>query len=222
MSTTTAPPVPRMMRALPLDKHGRPVPWFVHWNGDVPDHRVMRNEALVDAIRLRLCWTCGKPRGAFLAFVIGPMCAVNRNTAEPPSHRECAEYSARACPFLSTPSMQRRPRGLEQKCQAGISIPRNPGVALVWVTRSFETLWLRPEDFGPERAGPLFRIGDPVEVQWWARGRPATRTEVLASIDSGLPILRELAEQDGPRALAELDQLRAAMEPLLPGRKSGG
>lgn len=215
--TTEQLEVPRYMRHLPLDKHGRPVPWFVHWNGDVPDHRIMRNEALVDAVRLKLCWVCGRPRGAHLAFVLGPMCGVNRSTAEPPSHRDCARYSARACPFLSTPTMQRRPRGLEEKCQAaGISIPRNPGVTLLWITRSFETLILRPEDVGPDRAGPLFQVGDPTEVEWWARGRPATRAEVLHSIDSGIPILREMAEKDGPRALAELDRLRAAIEPLLP------
>jgi hypothetical protein len=35
------------------------------------------------------------------SFVVGPMCGINRNSAEPPSHKECAQWSARNCPFLS-------------------------------------------------------------------------------------------------------------------------
>jgi hypothetical protein len=213
--TTTAPAVPPTMRSLPLDKHGRPVPWFVHWRDDAPDHRVMRAEALRDAVRLKLCWTCGKPRGAYLTFVIGPMCGVNRVTAEPPSHRECARYSATACPFLTTPQMTRRPRGVEEGTCAGVSIPRNPGVTLLWTTRSFTLDVLPVAEFGAN-AGTLFRLGDPTAVEWWRQGRPATRAEVLDSIETGMPILREMAEQDGPRALAQLDRQRAALEPILP------
>jgi hypothetical protein len=37
----------------------------------------------------------------------------------------------------------------------------------------------------------LFRIGEPTSVAWYAEGRPATRKEVLVSIDSGLPLLQE-------------------------------
>lgn len=31
-----------------------------------------------------------------MTFVVGPMCELNRISGEPPSHRECAEFSA-AC-----------------------------------------------------------------------------------------------------------------------------
>jgi hypothetical protein len=38
----------------------------------------------------------------------------------------------------------------------------------------------------------------------------------MASIDSGLPALREVAEQEGPRALRELDRYVAEAMPLVP------
>jgi hypothetical protein len=38
----------------------------------------------------------------------------------------------------------------------------------------------------------------------------------MASIDSGLPLLREMAEKDGRRALQELDKLLATAMTLVP------
>lgn len=200
--------MPGRIALLPTDKHHRPVPWFVAFIDGVPDFRVIRPGGIQAALRFKLCWVCGGPfvRQQDRAFTIGPMCAVNRVSAEPPSHKDCAVYSATACPFLTTPNMIRRDRHkpAEAVVPAGISIPRNPGVALVWVTgyRSWKT---RSDGNG----GLLFDIGEPREALWFARGREANRAEVLASIDSGLPILREMAEQDGAEALAELEAMHA-------------
>jgi hypothetical protein len=194
--------MPPRIAMLERNKAGYPVPWFVAWIGGKPDFRVIRPGGIQIALRRKLCWVCGVPflRQEDRAFVIGPMCAVNRVSAEPPSHRDCAVYSATACPFLSVPNMTRRDRHMPEGASvpAGISIPRNPGVALVWVTgyRSWKTF--------PDGGGDLFNIGDPREALWFARGREATRAEVLASIDSGLPILRDMAERDGPDAVTEL------------------
>jgi hypothetical protein len=52
--------------------------------------------------------------------------------------------------------------------------------------------------------GVLFELGEPVEIQWYAEGRTATREEVLHSIDTGLPFLEEAAAADGPQACAQL------------------
>lgn len=83
---------------------------------------------------------------------------------------------------------------------------------------SLERTSLPPEQAGLRRwgkrrepdGGLLFHIGDVGRALWFAQGREATRAEVLASIDSGLPILREMAEQDGPEATAELERMHAA------------
>lgn len=208
--TRQAPALPRRMARLPRDKHSRPVPWFVAWIDGQPDFRVVRENGISDAVRFHICWLCGQPLGANASFVIGPMCALNRVSAEPPSHRDCATFAAQACPFLVTPNMRRRDSSMPEDASApdGIMIARNPGVALVWTSRN----WRMRTDYR------LFDVGDPTETRWYAEGRPATRDEVLAAIDSGLPLLRAEAEQD-PRpaaALAELDRQHADALELVP------
>jgi len=216
--------LPARIKRLPVSPKGYPVPWFVAYllrdgdggfdevprqvEGAEPDFRVVGSGKIQKAHRERRCWVCGDYMGAHLAFTIGPMCAVNRISSEPPAHRECAIFSATACPFLTKPRMKRNEAGLEdlgETQDVGIAIKRNPGVALVWITRGYKVV----------RSGPgvLFRVGDPDEVLWFAEGRTATRAEIMHSIDTGLPILRKQAERDGPRALPELEgMLQRALE----------
>ena len=207
--------MPGGIARLPLDKHHRPVPWFVARLDGAPDFRVIRPGGIEMALRHKLCWVCGLPfqRQEDRAFVIGPMCAVNRVSAEPPSHEDCAVYSATACPFLTTPNMTRRERHMPENAAvpAGVSIRRNPGVALVWVTghKSWST-------FTDGDGGTLVNVGEPKRVLWFARGREATRDEVLASIGSGLPILREMAEAESPDAVTHLERMHERALRLAP------
>jgi hypothetical protein len=206
---------PGRIAALPVNKVGYAVPWFVAFIDGVPDFRVADGRHLAQALQHGLCWVCGTPFGRTedRAFVIGPMCAVNHISAEPPSHRDCAVYSATHCPFLSVPNMTRRDRHMPEGAEnpAGFMIRRNPGVALVWVTGCRS--WSKISDGD---GGTLFDIGEAKEALWFARGREATRAEVLESIDSGLPILARMAEQDGPDAVATLGMLHAAALELIP------
>jgi hypothetical protein len=160
--TTTQ--TPRRIAALPHDKHGRPVPWFAAWIDGTPDFRVADEAKLRDAVRFRWCWVCGQQLGANVAYVIGPMCAINRVSAEPPAHADCSFYSAANCPFLVTPRMRRRETHLPDDTAgpAGSMIRRNPGVVLVWATRQ-----IRP--FKVDN-GVLFDIGDPEWAAWFAEG----------------------------------------------------
>lgn len=212
MATRALPPAPTRVLALPRDRRGYPVPWFVAWidsgSGREPDFRVIAPGKIDQAITRQLCWICGTRITGNYTFVIGPMCAVNRISAEPPSHRDCAIFAARACPFLARPGMRRRESNIpdEARNPAGIMIRRNPGVALVWVTKSYRLV-------ADGRGGTLIEVGKPAATLWYAEGRPATRAEVMASIESGLPALREVATQSGePADLALLDaQLDAAL-----------
>jgi hypothetical protein len=190
------------MRSLPI-RRGYPVPWFVaEVDGDY-HFPTADARKITAALTKHLCWVCGQPLGAFKSFVIGPMCAVNRTTSEPPNHHECAVFSARACPFLARPHMKRQKEHPEGATDApGIMLQRNPGVALVWTTRDF---WIRRAPKGTAE-GFLFRLGSPSGVLWYAEGRAATREEVMQSISSGLPLLREIAEQDGEEAIKLLDR----------------
>lgn len=209
MTRTLPAPPPRIAR-LPRNHAGYPVPWFVAWIGGQPDFRIIGDGKLGDAIRFKSCWLCGQPLGANAAFVLGPMCGITRTSPEPPSHRDCADYAARACPFLATPNMRRRENNIPEDAHEpdGIMIRRNPGACLVWVSRN----WQRQHGLA------LWHVGDPVETRWYAEGRTATRDEVLASIDSGLPLLRAEAEKDTrpAAALAELDRQHALALELVP------
>lgn len=219
--------MPSRMAKLPLSERGYPVPWFVQWLEEqgsdtptpigegYPEFRMMRGEALDTAIVQKRCWICGEPLGRFMSFVLGPMCAINRTTAEPPSHRDCAEWSAKACPFLSRPQMVRREAGLTENVadMAGHGILRNPKVALVWTCEGYK---LFPDPNGKK----LIQIGPATDVAWFSKGREATREEVLESIDSGMPLLEEGIvgtdeEQDAARLLLK-SQRDGVVEKLLP------
>ena len=199
-------PIPDRMRRLPISATGYPVPWFVKWLNGEPDFRIVDAPKVGRAVRANLCWLCGQTLGRHKAFVIGPMCAVNRVSSEPPCHRDCAEYAVKACPFLTKPKMRRndKDRPTEGVEPAGVMIQRNPGVSLIWITNGYTTF--RAD------GGSLFKIGPPEQVHFYAEGRKATRAEVLASIETGLPLLREVAERQGHEAIVALEhQTRAAM-----------
>lgn len=220
------PPIatwPPRVQALPRDKRGFPVPWFVTWFRDgkrvrshsrdaEPDFRVADLPKVASAIKGGLCWVCGQTLGRHVAFLIGPMCAINRVSSEPPSHRGCAEFAVRACPFLISPRMRRNAKDLpeERVPPAGHGFLRNPGVALVWVTESFRTAQAQTGN-----PGILFEIGEPEHLGFYAQGRPATRAEVVGSIESGLPLLRDVARREGSESERDLEQTIARAWPLL-------
>jgi len=195
---------PKFMQRLPVDKRGYPVPAFVEWIGGEPEFRAMNPRFMAKAINQRLCWTCGNPLYTEEVFVIGPMCAINRVSSEPPSHRECALYAALNCPFLSKPQMVRRKDGLPvERKAAGIMIERNPGVTLLYYTRRHRLISspVIPEA-GANHAGVLFSLGRPFRTDWYARGRAATRAEILESMDGGMELLLGTAAQhDGPEGV---------------------
>lgn len=153
--------------------------------GAWPEFRMIDPGKVLAAIELGLCWVCGEPRVNEMVFVIGPMCAVNRVSGEPPSHLVCAEFSARACPFLTMPKLVRREDELTQHSVAHAgAIMRNPGVTMLWTCRKYAV-----ED-------GLFMMGAPTGVVSYKEGRLATKEEVLESIRAGLPKLRESAARD--------------------------
>ncbi len=212
------PPVPPRIARLPLNESGYPVPWFVAWIDGKPDFRVIGENKIDEAIRFKVCWLCGQPLGSFKAFVIGPMCAINRVSSEPPSHRECAEFAAMACPFLINPKHKRRETALPEEYHdaGGVGLKRNPGVALVWITKSFTMQIIDADPAHGIQEGVLFQVGDPEETLWFARGRAATREEVLESINSGLPLLRKPAEEEGEEAVEALERMHRAALDLVP------
>lgn len=217
MSTLEQPKVnmeslPRSMRALPVVR-GYPVPWFVDWIDGKPEFRAMNAHKYTLALKGSRCWVCGEKLGYTKVFVAGPMCGINRTSAEPPSHPDCARWSAINCPFLANPHMARREdeqinNSTVRDTAPGMAIVRNPGVAMLWFCRDFEL-------FSDGRGGRLIQMGRAIAVEWWCEGRAATREEVQESIDSGLPSLEAAARtQEG--AMVELRRYVERFEKWLP------
>lgn len=214
-------PLPWRMKKLHVDERGYPVPYFVAWLNDEnepvgrseghPDFRMIFPGAIIKCHRESRCWICGAKmdRQNHRSFVIGPMCAINRNNAEPPSHFDCADWSARACPFLTRPHMTRNEKSGKEHAvpPPGVAIMRNPGVACVWTCRSYTT-------HRDPAGGLLFKLGDPTSVRWHCEGRPATRAEVQHSIDTGLPFLKEYCHGEDDLELLRLEL--EALDPWLP------
>ncbi|HSV39797.1 MAG TPA: hypothetical protein VLI04_13655 [Nocardioidaceae bacterium] len=204
--------LPHKMRRLRRDDVGRPVPFFVEYVDGKPDFRIMSAVNLRRAVVENLCWICGtrlerSPRAA--TFVAGPMCLVNRTSAEPPNHRACAEWSVRACPFLSTPKKVRREAGLPEHADApGISLTRNPGVTGLIDAEVWRTM--------PVAGGVLFKFAYIKRVTWHAEGRQATADEVHESIRTGMPHLIKLAKEEGPEAEDALWAMYREVEKWIP------
>ncbi len=180
-------PMPPRIAALPVCR-GYPVPWFVEWIDGEPEFRAMSREKFVIAIQQRKCWVCGERMGKYVTFIAGPMCGLTGTTAEPPSHLECARWSARNCPFLNNPDATRRPAGVgvgvatEFRDAPGVHIKRNPGVSLLWTTLGYRVF--------SGGNGPLIEMySPPSSMEWYYKGRMATREEVEESIRTGLPFL---------------------------------
>lgn len=211
------PPIPARMQQLPIDTRGYPVPWFVEWINGEPDFRVMDSRKWARAVKFGNCWLCGEQCGLLRTFVIGPMCAVNRVTSEPPCHSECAAFAAMACPFMTLPAAQYRSARLPAGAleAPGFASKRNPGVVCLWTTKKYRVFAVDAHATGGV-PGQLIQIGEPAQVRWYSQGRVATRAEVEASVAGGFPALQEMAEQQSTQAVAELHSMRAQFSRLLP------
>jgi hypothetical protein len=202
------PTPPDRIRKLPLQR-GYPVPWFVAWIDGVADFRITDGRKLVLAIKEHRCWMCGERLGAHGAFVVGPMCVVNRTSGEPPSHLTCALYAAQACPFMTRPHAKRREGDKPAEAtfhEAGLK--RNPGVAVVYVSRGYET-------FNDGSGGILIRMGEPSSVMCYTEGRESTLEEIAESVRTGLPTLEAMAIAEGADAVRQLAKMTATAARLL-------
>lgn len=200
------PPPPRMARR-PVDERGYTVPFFVANVDGKPDHRVADPRKWARCVKDGLCWLCGELLGAHRTFAIGPMCALNRITSEPPSHHECAEWAVRACPFLTRPHAHRRENDMPTgEPMGGEMIKRNPGVTLLWTTKQYK---LTRDGHG----GFLFQLGKAERLECYAEGRRATPEEIRESVETGLPLLLE--KVSGPDELKLLRQYEAEARTML-------
>jgi hypothetical protein len=214
------PDMPEKMRRLAVDARGYPIPYFVAWldasgaptkRGEgTPDFRMVSPETFVKCHTERLCWVCGQALGSYKAFVIGTACVLPRTSSEPPSHDDCADFSARACPFLVHPRQKRRDNRMPEVWHKppGDMIQSNPRLAIVWTIKRYQLVQVNGR--------VVFDIGTPEHVRWYTEGRLATRAEVLESIHSGLPALYEHAKARGQAGADDIRRRYDACMPLIP------
>lgn len=72
--------------------------------------------------------------------------------------------------------------------------------------------WVCGKPLWRARAGILFRIGRAFRTEWYSQGREATRAEVMESIETGIPLLRDANRLQGiPNEVgdAEIGRLKA-------------
>jgi len=222
-------PVPVRMSKMPRDRRGFTVPFFVSWldaNGNLvdapngtPDFRVIDTRRFAECVNFAKCWLCGEKLGRYKAYVVGPMCAVNRTTSEPPCHRECAVYALQVCPFLAQPKMRRNEKNMPDGyiAPAGEGLKRNPGMGVLWLQDCFAKRYdVEANRLQNINGGYLFQLQDPVEVQWWKDGRPATREEAEEALKHGAPAIREIAVAEGHGAIEAFDRMYDKARRYLP------
>ena len=193
--------MPGRIRSLPRGPRGYPIPWFVGTGpGGQPDVRVQDPGSFRRALAESLCWVCGQRLPKRVAFVLGPVRAINRVTADPPSHEECVEYSVKVCPFLAAAPGQPAAAGGPAWERSDVGA----GGSVVWVTGLAGVSLFRPA--GARESQRLVEFGNPVRVTWWREGRPATRAQAEELLLGGLATLQELCEakKDPQAALRDL------------------
>jgi hypothetical protein len=94
--------IPDFLSHLPV-WNGLPVPWTTMLIDGEPDFRSIDILRVLDCAKKRMCGICGKeiPKGDWIAFIGGPLCVKHRQFVDPPMHKDCAYFSAKACPFLA-------------------------------------------------------------------------------------------------------------------------
>jgi hypothetical protein len=197
------PMTPRIA-SLPVAENGYPVPWFVGWVDGKPEFRASDPDKRVRAVKESLCWVCGEVLGVRKAFVTGPMCCINRTTAEPPSHYDCAVWSMQNCPILNGLKSKRRHDEQFEKVATG-DVPGHmieaiPKAMAIWICRDFQLF-----ADGQGKGGWLIRMAEPVDgLEFWKDGKRATFEQIQEALAYGLPTLQKIADEAGPESQQNL------------------
>lgn len=147
--------LPARVARRPRDTRGYPI-LFTAWirKDGTPDFRVSDEAKRRLCAASRLCGICGELLPYYITFLGGPLAVQNRVFGDPPMHAECADYSARVCPYLTTRA--------ERKATGGTmppgGVPWKSDRLCLYQTRSFSLL--------EERTGFVFRAAPAVSLEW--------------------------------------------------------
>jgi hypothetical protein len=103
--------IPDRLKNLKLDDRGFPIPFFVAWVDGKPDFRLLDPDKQRMCAEQHKCAICGTRMRDVYYFLGGPLTCKNQYSTDPAMHRECAEFSLRACPHMFFQKAERNERG---------------------------------------------------------------------------------------------------------------
>ena len=92
--------IPDFLSHLPVHR-GLPVPFSQAWFDGKPDFRTVDPNKTIQCVQEKLCAICGRQLGERSYFIGGEQSKASHLFTDPPQHKECAEFAAETCPFVS-------------------------------------------------------------------------------------------------------------------------
>jgi hypothetical protein len=103
--------IPDLMRKLPLDHRGYPIPFIVLRDDTGRPHFTINDTRKVAyTLKHDLCGICGEKLHRGRWMVGGPMSAFHPDGTyiDGPLHADCMRYAMQACPYLGAPNYSKR------------------------------------------------------------------------------------------------------------------
>jgi len=135
---------------------GYPVPFTQAWINGKPDFRAVDPAMTIQCAQDKLCAICGRRLGEKSCFIGGPLSKTNRLFTDPPMHKQCAEFAAHTCPFVSGKKLDYSDRPVNPKMvkvQEMVSTQR-PATMYLLTARTMKTTLVRRTGGVIIQAGP--------------------------------------------------------------------
>lgn len=198
-------PIPALMKHLPVDRRGFPIPPIVLVDDNGAKFAVNDEFAKQKVMAEDCCGICGKPLYRARWLVGGPGSAFLPHGAylDPPMHTECMHYAMQVCPYLAAPNwkngvsvgaVQAKNVTLDGETKAipvfgsGFDkvFPNRPDV-FVCVQYTGKLRFSTNEDMMP-----VFRPPTPFrQIEYWSEGRRLSQAEGAALV---VPILDDMVQ----------------------------
>jgi hypothetical protein len=183
--------IPLLMRNLPLDRRGYPIPIVVLRDTENAPHFTINNSEIAwRAAKEKRCAICGSDlMKARYWFIGGPLAAYHERGgyADGPVHKTCGIYAMQVCPYLAVPSYAKRIEGrtLERH--------KSPMVAFVDQTmlpdRPPLFVMARAKKYDVYQSGPAFRLKPQRpwdEILFWRDGEQIDQAAAMPIVDAAL------------------------------------
>lgn len=180
--------LPELMKDLPLDKRGLPIPIIILKDKEGNYHFKINDTTIVEkCIADKLCSVCGKPMINDMWLIGGPLSAFHPNGVfgDSPVHKSCGEYALQVCPYLAVSTYNGK---LNRELESGVF----DGMAFVNITQTQDRVpffvFCRISGYNVSRRS-IERYIVPVkpylDVEFWNDGEKITKEQAQKLLDNG-------------------------------------